>query len=55
MMIPRLAASEIEPMMATGIPINSGQGVATTSTARKRTGSPLIAQAAKAAARASGV
>ena len=39
--MPRLAASEIEPMIATGIAMSSGHGVATTSTARKRTGSPL--------------
>ena len=31
--------------MATGIAISNGQGVAMTSTARKRTGSPLITQA----------
>jgi len=32
----RRAASEIAPMMPTGIPMSSGQGVATTITARKR-------------------
>ncbi len=46
MMMPRRAASEIEPMIATGMAINSGQGVATTSTARNRIASPLAAQAA---------
>ncbi len=55
MMIPRRAASEMEPMIATGMAINSGQGVATTSTARNRNGSPLAAQAATAIATASGV
>ena len=47
MMMPRRAASEIEPMIATGMAISSGQGVATTSTARKRVGSPLTAQASQ--------
>ncbi len=42
-------------MMATGIAISSGQGVATTSTARKRTGSPERTQAATARATATGV
>ena len=55
MMMPRCAESEIEPMMATGIAIKSGQGVATTSTARKRSASPLAAHAARAMATASGV
>ena len=32
MMMPRRAASEIEPMIATGMAIKSGHGVATTST-----------------------
>ena len=35
----------MDPMIATGIAISSGQGVATTRTARKRTGSLAIAQA----------
>ena len=43
-MMPRRAASEIAPMMATGTPMSSGQGVATTTTARKRVGSPETAQ-----------
>ena len=55
MMMPRRAASEMEPMMATGMAISSGQGVATTSTARKRTASPLAAQATQREATASGV
>ncbi len=54
-MMPRRAASEIAPMMATGMAIRSGRGVATTSTAKKRTGSPLTAQAARAIATATGV
>ena len=40
--MPRRAASEMPPMIATGMAISSGQGVATTSTARKRIGWPLI-------------
>ncbi len=55
MMMPRRAASEIEPMMATGMAINNGQGVATTSTAKNRVASPLAAQAMAATASASGV
>ena len=39
-MIPRRAASETEPIIATGIPMINGQGVATTSTARSGDGSP---------------
>ena len=35
-------------MMATGIAMRRGHGVATTSTARKRMGSPLTAHAAAA-------
>ena len=54
-MIARRAQSEIEPMMATGIAISSGQGVAITSTARKRTASPLTAQATPATTSATGV
>ena len=54
-MIPRRAASETEPITATGIAMSSGQGVATTSTARNRTGSPLASHAAAAITSASGV
>ena len=36
MMMPRRAASETEPMIATGMAISSGHGVATTSTPRNR-------------------
>ena len=42
-------------MIATGIAIRSGQGVATTSTARNRVALPLNHQAAAAIATASGV
>ena len=38
MMMPRRAASEIAPMIATGIAISSGHGVAITITARNRDG-----------------
>ena len=55
MMMLRLAASEMAPMIATGMAISSGHGVATTRTARKRTGSPLHAQAADGDGQASGV
>ena len=41
MMMPRRAANETEPMIATGMAINSGQGVATTSTPRNLDASPL--------------
>ena len=41
-MIERRAASEMEPMIATGMAMSNGQGVAITSTARKRTASPLM-------------
>src|ERR1700686_5071444 len=41
MMMPRRAASEIAPMIATGMAISRGQGVAMTSTARNRVPSPL--------------
>ena len=41
MMMPRRAASDTAPMIATGMAIKSGQGVATTSTARNRVGSRL--------------
>ena len=53
--MPRFAASDTAPMIATGIAINSGQGVATTSTARNRVADPLKYQAAAAIATASGV
>ena len=53
--MPRRAASEIAPMIATGIPISSGHGVAITSTARNRVGSPLMAHPTPATARAAGV
>jgi hypothetical protein len=53
--MPRLAASDTAPMIATGIAIRSGQGVATTSTARNRVALPLNHQAAAAIATASGV
>ena len=36
MMMPRRAASEIAPITATGMAMSNGQGVATTTTARKR-------------------
>src|SRR5947207_8637665 len=39
MMIPRAAAIEIAPIIATGIANNKGQGVAMTKTARNRLGS----------------
>ena len=55
MTMPRRAASEMLPMMATGMAMSSGQGVATTSTARKRTGWRLMIQAAAAMTKASGV
>jgi hypothetical protein len=54
-MIPRRAASDTAPMIATGMAIKRGQGVAVTSTARNRTDSPLPNQAAKAMAIAIGV
>ena len=44
-MMPRFAARETPEMRATGAARISGHGVATTSTARARTGSPLSAQA----------
>ena len=53
--IPRFAASDTAPMIATGIAISRGHGVATTSTARNRVGEPLKYQAAAAIATASGV
>ncbi len=54
-MIARRAQREMEPMIATGMAISSGQGVAITRTARKRTGSPLMIHASAASARATGV
>src|SRR5262249_33775268 len=54
MMMPRRAAKEIEPMMATGMAIKSGHGVATTRAAKKRVASPLAAQAPRAMATARG-
>jgi hypothetical protein len=53
--IPRLAHKEIDPMIATGIAINNGQGVATKKTAKKRTASPLITHAKTAMIMAIGV
>ncbi len=47
--------SEIDPMIATGIAMSSGHGVAMTITDRNRTGSPLITHAAMAMISASGV
>jgi hypothetical protein len=55
MMMLRRAASEIDPMIATGMPMSRGHGVATTSTARKRTGSPLHNHAPRPMPRAIGV
>ena len=52
---PRPAQRDRPETMATGTPRISGHGVATTMTARPRTGSPLQAQAPPARARASGV
>ncbi len=52
---PRVAASETEPMIATGIAINSGQGVAITSTAKNRVASPESHHANAATNTASGV
>ena len=54
-MISRLAASDIELIIVTGMPISKGQGVATTKTARKRSTSPLIAHALSATIIANGV
>jgi hypothetical protein len=54
-MIARRAHKEIEPMIATGMPMSNGQGVAITSTARKRNASPLIAHASAATVTATGV
>jgi hypothetical protein len=41
MMMLRRAAREIAPMIATGMAMSSGHGVAITITARNRDGSPL--------------
>ncbi len=53
--IPRLAEIEMAPIMATGIAINKGHGVAMTTTARKRCALPLHSQAPAATATAAGV
>ena len=55
MTMARPAASEIDPIIATGMAINSGQGVATTITARNRIASPLLIYAARPNATATGV
>ena len=44
-MMPRLALREMPATIAMGAASSSGQGVATTSTARPRTGSPVSSQA----------
>lgn len=54
-MIARRAQREIEPMIAIGIAMSSGQGVAMTNTARKRTDPPLMIHASTATVRATGV
>ena len=54
-MTPRRAAVEMAPMIATGIAISSGQGVAITTTLRNRTGLPVNHQASPASTSASGV
>jgi len=54
MMMPRLAATEMAPMIATGMASNRGQGVAMTRTARKRIGSWDISQAPPATANPNG-
>ena len=48
--MPSLAARDRPATIATGTARISGQGVATTSTATARTGSPVISQAAAASA-----
>ncbi len=53
-MIPRRAARERPESSATGAARISGHGVATTSTASARTGSPLSAQAPTASTRVTG-
>ena len=54
-MTPRRAAVEIEPMIATGMAIRSGHGVAITTTLRNRMGFPVEYQARAAIAMATGV
>ena len=54
-MMPRRADSEMAPMTATGMAMSRGQGVAITSTARKRSTLPLRIQAASATPIANGV
>ena len=54
-MTPRRAAVEIEPMIATGMAIKSGHGVAITTTLRNRIGSPSQYHASAAIAMATGV
>ena len=53
-MMPRRAARETPETSATGAARIRGQGVATTSTARARTGSPLAAQAIAASTSVTG-
>ena len=55
MIIPRFADHEIAPMIATGIAIMRGHGVATTRTARNLWASPEKNQAASAIPTATGV
>ena len=54
MMMPCLAAIEIELIIVIGIAINNGHGVAITSTARNRIASPVKYQADKAIISATG-
>ena len=54
-MMARRAQSEMELMMAMGMPSRSGHGVAMTSTARKRNESPLRNHASSATTSATGV
>jgi len=51
----RRAANDTDAMIATGMAMSSGQGVATTMTARKRRGSPAAMPAAAANSKATGV
>ena len=55
MMTPLRAARLIPPRNATGAAISSGQGVATTSTSAKTTGSPWYHHASPATRRANAV
>ena len=55
MMMPRLADSEIAPMIATGTPMSSGHGVAMTTTAKNRVGSPEMTQPSTPSASATSV